>query len=286
MCYAGEDKVLLHGGIDSTGYSEGLWIFDLSDETWTKLGPAGGRPSGRHYHDLARITDTRILLFGGYDAVTVRNDTWLYDISLNAWTELSPGGTLPSRRYQHSMVSIGTEKVMMFGGRTGSSTSDETWVFDLSDTTWTLDANIVHPTRLYQHKLAQTSLDGTRYVVLFGGASSQGENNDTWTFGGGDYIVGVSPGAARIPSAEGLEQNYPNPFNPATVIRYRVPVASNVRVAVYDLLGREVSVLVNERQAPGTHEIGFDATGLVSGVYLYRLTAGDFAQTRKMVVLH
>jgi len=92
------------------------------------------------------------------------------------------------------------------------------------------------------------------------------------------------------PNEISLWPNYPNPFNPTTGIRYAVPGtrdqgsgASNVKLAVYDLLGREVSVLVNERKAPGSYTETFDASGLASGVYLYRLTAGSFVLTRKMV---
>jgi hypothetical protein len=81
-------------------------------------------------------------------------------------------------------------------------------------------------------------------------------------------------------------QNYPNPFNPATIIRYRVPVAGTVRIVVYDMLGREVAVLVNERKDPGTFMIPFDAAGLASGAYVYRLTTGALVQSRTMMVVH
>ena len=69
------------------------------------------------------------------------------------------------------------------------------------------------------------------------------------------------------------------------MIRYQLPVAGAVRVAVYDLLGREVAVLVDEEKAPGSYEVGFNATGFSSGMYLYRLTAGSFTQTRTMLLL-
>jgi hypothetical protein len=82
-----------------------------------------------------------------------------------------------------------------------------------------------------------------------------------------------------------LNQNYPNPFNPTTGIRYRVSGTSNVRLAVYDVLGREVAVLVDERKVPGSYEARFEATGLASGVYLYSLQAADYSQTRKMLLV-
>jgi glucose/arabinose dehydrogenase len=75
----------------------------------------------------------------------------------------------------------------------------------------------------------------------------------------------------RVPGQFRLEQNFPNPFNPTTVVSYQLPVAGNVKLAIYDLLGREVAVLVNERKSPGTHAVQFNAQGLASGVYLYRI---------------
>ena len=91
--------------------------------------------------------------------------------------------------------------------------------------------------------------------------------------------------ASHIPRYSELRQNYPNPFNPTTNIGFRIADFGLVRLAVYDLLGREVAVPVNEWKAPGSYEARFDASGLASGVYLYRLTAGRLFQTRKMVLV-
>jgi photosystem II stability/assembly factor-like uncharacterized protein len=82
-----------------------------------------------------------------------------------------------------------------------------------------------------------------------------------------------------------LEQNYPNPFNPSTTIRYQIPNSSFVTLKVYDVLGNEISTLVNEKIPAGSYEFDFDATGLPSGIYLYRLQAGDFVDTRKMILI-
>jgi hypothetical protein len=96
-----------------------------------------------------------------------------------------------------------------------------------------------------------------------------------------------------------LRQNYPNPFNPATVIEYTVGGArgqgsgvwdqgsgvSNVKLVIYDLLGREVAVLVDERKASGSYMVQWDASAVTSGVYLYRLTDGPFVSTRKCILV-
>jgi hypothetical protein len=100
----------------------------------------------------------------------------------------------------------------------------------------------------------------------------------------GQSVVSVAE-QAPIPQAYALLQNYPNPFNPSTTIRYELPKSCDLRLSVYDILGREVSVLVNETKNPGVYEVKFDATGLSSGVYFYRLIAGDFQKTRSLLLL-
>ena len=82
-----------------------------------------------------------------------------------------------------------------------------------------------------------------------------------------------------------LNNNYPNPFNPSTIITYSIPSTSNVVLKVYDLLGREVEVLVNKIQSPGHYEAHFEARDIPSGTYFYTLKAGDFSQTRKMLIV-
>jgi len=87
------------------------------------------------------------------------------------------------------------------------------------------------------------------------------------------------------PSGYVLEQNYPNPFNPSTTIRYAIPQSAQVSLKVYDVLGREVATLVNARQSAGVYVANFDATALPSGMYFYRLQAGSFSETRKMMLI-
>jgi hypothetical protein len=97
--------------------------------------------------------------------------------------------------------------------------------------------------------------------------------------------LGVSDGLREVPMNVYLYQNYPNPFNPSTTIKFELPKSSEVKLSVYDLLGREVSALVNERKTPGSYEVMFDASGLSSGVYLYRLTSGSLVEARKLLLL-
>jgi hypothetical protein len=97
--------------------------------------------------------------------------------------------------------------------------------------------------------------------------------------------TGIEIISSEVPEGFKLGQNYPNPFNPSTIIAYDLPAAGHVTLSVYDVLGGEVQTLVNESQAAGRYKVEFDATGLASGVYLYRITAGSFVQTRKLMLL-
>ena len=82
-----------------------------------------------------------------------------------------------------------------------------------------------------------------------------------------------------------MEQNYPNPFNPTSTIRYIIPQKGFVKISVYDVLGREISVLVNEEKNPGRYEIIFDAKELSSGIYFYTIRAAGFTQSKKMILM-
>jgi len=88
-----------------------------------------------------------------------------------------------------------------------------------------------------------------------------------------------------IPTVYALDQNFPNPFNPVTKINYQLPKNSFVMLIVYDVLGKQVASLVNEEQAAGVYQTTFDGSGLSSGIYFYKIQAGDFVETKKLVLM-
>lgn len=89
----------------------------------------------------------------------------------------------------------------------------------------------------------------------------------------------------EIPKEFAIAQNYPNPFNPTTSISFDIPNLSEVKLSVYDLTGREIAVLVNETLEPGSYSYKWNASQLSSGIYFYRINAGSFVQTKKMVLI-
>ncbi len=98
-------------------------------------------------------------------------------------------------------------------------------------------------------------------------------------------LIGINQQQNNIPLTVVLNQNYPNPFNPATTIKYSVSNLARVRITLYDVTGRQIRVLFNDIRGPGEYTFRFDASGLSSGVYFYKLEAGKFIETKKMVLL-
>jgi hypothetical protein len=149
-------------------------------------------------------------------------------------------------------------------------------------------------TKWYPNNTNLGTLDARGVVVA-------GQNLLVGTNGGGifrrtlaDMLTGVEENRSTIAETFRLEQNYPNPFNPTTRIAYVIPsgsgsrlqvAGSDVRLTIYDVLGRSVAVLVDGVQTPGRHEVTFDARRLSSGVYFYRLQSGNYADTRRMVLV-
>ena len=118
-----------------------------------------------------------------------------------------------------------------------------------------------------RYRLLQVDLDGTQYYT--------------------EPIVlrTTDVASTNTPKEFSVDQNYPNPFNPSTTIRYGLPHRSAVHLTVFNTLGQHVSTLAEGEQEAGYHEVSFDAPGLPSGVYFFRLQAGDFVQTRRLVLL-
>jgi hypothetical protein len=98
-------------------------------------------------------------------------------------------------------------------------------------------------------------------------------------------VLGISQNGNEIPLQYSLGQNYPNPFNPVTKIDFAIPVSGNVSIKVFDMLGREAAAIVNKEMKAGTYTADFDASGLASGVYFYKLVSGNYIATKKMVLV-
>lgn len=178
------------------------------------------------------------------------------DVTLN-WTtatETNNSGFNVERKQVFSpQSSVGNEewKTIKFVNGNGTTTETKSYIFK--------DENLSSGN--YQYRLKQIDFDGTF-----------------------EYSNIIE--AEILPPAKfSLEQNYPNPFNPTTKISWQSPVNSHQTLKIYDVLGNEVAILVNEYRTAGKYEAEFNASNLSSGIYYYKITAGEFVQTKKMIIL-
>jgi hypothetical protein len=130
------------------------------------------------------------------------------------------------------------------------------------------------------------SSTGTTGQGLIGSSSGVTYSVNGGFWGGSGTILDVeTEKTGEMPGSFALYQNFPNPFNPNTVIRFELPMTAFVSLRVYDRIGREVSSLVNELKEVGTYEVRFGGMNLASGVYVYRLQAGEYVQSKRFVLL-
>jgi subtilisin-like proprotein convertase family protein len=130
-----------------------------------------------------------------------------------------------------------------------------------------------------------TNIQGNWILEVHDGAGGDTGEIIGWGLRFNDAVTNIEPVSNTTPGTYALHQNYPNPFNPVTNIRFDIPKASEVKLVIYDILGREIRYLLNEFRNPGSYNISFDASNLASGTYFYKIEAGDFTSIKKMVLV-
>ncbi|OQY73234.1 MAG: hypothetical protein B6D44_07800 [Ignavibacteriales bacterium UTCHB2] len=136
------------------------------------------------------------------------------------------------------------------------------------------------PTERIDLSFSTTTNSGNRAYIL----KSVGRYETDTTFQGKQNNLAKLNELPTIPTENKLYDNYPNPFNPTTQIKYSIKESGLVQIKVYDILGKEITTLVNERKDAGSYTIDFNASELPSGVYIYQLTTPGFTQARKMIL--
>jgi hypothetical protein len=290
FAYIGDNKVVLYGGEDNGGAFDDMWLYDAASDTWEELDPADA-PGKRLWGQMCYIGDDKVMMYGGNVKGAESTETWVYDLSDNAWTHMNVSG--PSVEIAAGAAYLGDGNAMVFGGLNGGW-SKATWIYNLELNTWAEELESTPPLGNRIPAICETSMDGSSPVVVFGGRHSGGNTSDgTWEFNIDTWspINGLEDELLNPVSAGySLNQNYPNPFNPTTTIQYFLPKVSDVEIAVYNVVGQKVATLVNSNQPAGEHNIVWNGTNqqgikAASGVYLFRIVAGDFVKTRKMILL-
>ena len=199
-------RVIMFGGCDGSTYKNDLWWYDPVGNTWTQkiANGAGGSPVGRSAHSMV-WDGTRVIMFGGSDGSSYRNDLWWYDPTGNTWTQKIAQGTggSPSARVYHPMVWDGT-RMIMFGGAESSSpwVKNDLWWYDPTGNTWT--QKIAQNTAGSPPARGQITMDwdGQR-VIVFGGNGSTPYMNDLWWYDpvGNTWTQKIAQGTAGSPTA-------------------------------------------------------------------------------------
>ena len=207
--------------------------------------------------------------------------TWQYGSNF-------PGG--PRARFQ--AYQWGNGKALVVGGSTGEdfSSTNDMWLYDADEDSWTMMPQKPTPITAYQGSVINLD-DNIRMLNIAGGLTTGPQltaNNETYL----DTIevaVSVKEINGTVPQEYILAQNYPNPFNPETVLRFSIPQSSYVTLEIFNALGEKITQLVSKELAAGIYEYKWNAesaTGVYpSGVYFYRLSAGDYTATNKMLLL-
>jgi hypothetical protein len=147
---------------------------------WSNLNPSV-KPSARYGHSIIYAGNNKIILFGGsYSFGSYDNETWEYDISSNTWLNLSPSGPVPSARGFFSMVYIGNNKVILFGGRDSTGLNGETWEYNISSNTWMNLTPVIKPSARMGHIIVY--MEDYNRIILFGGYDGYSYTDETWEY--------------------------------------------------------------------------------------------------------
>jgi len=253
------------------GYNNAFFFDNVSQAVWF------GTANTRIYKS------TNLILWGTEPTTGQASD---YAIWFNSSTNGMTGGTNTMLTTNAGLAWTATTGSLPGSGNiTGITGYGSYWwvtrlasiVYFSSNDGATWSTQYTAPAGNYDHIGKSRNGVGTMYAVRSNGGISKAVG----------LPLGVVPVSNTVPKQFSLNQNYPNPFNPSTTIKFDIPSsglsgAVDVRLTVYDELGREVAVVVNERLNPGSYESNFDASNLSSGVYFYKLTAGSFVAAKKM----
>ena len=285
-------ELVTFAGFTDEGRFEDSWRFDLDSVAWTDISPQEGNPGKRCLHTASYDSrDHRMLVYGGQRGSSALNDIWALDLSRDLWSELTPEVSPPGRFFASSASDTRDHRLLIFGGNRGSDDKvNEVWSLDLEERSWELlEAEGMPPAA--RDGAVMIYVEAERRLIVFGGAAPVGLFNDVWALEGLEPPIptAIEERAAR-PNSFVLHQNAPNPFNPSTVVSYELGQEGWVELEIFDLLGRKVRTLVDERRGSGSHVAAWDGRDdrgaqVATGAYLYRLRAGGFVASRKLLLI-
>lgn len=274
------DRLAIFGGFSRDGQANDIQVFNFVPQTWQGLLAVTFTPTPRSFHaggyDPVKY---RLIIYGG-QTFTFQDDLWAFSFATSTWDSLSPPAPRPAGRYLTSAVTTRDNQILLFGGRTSGTLTNDVWQYSIARNRWTQHVITGAQPEPREGHAATYRADEDK-MVIFGGRGAT-VYNDLWEFS--KPVTSVAREAKETPS-EFLLQNSPNPFNASTQISFYLPRSGNIRLAVYNVLGIEVAMLVEGIRTAGTHTVTWNAYDVPSGVYVCRLSADNFVAVRKMVLM-
>jgi hypothetical protein len=268
------------GGVSANNVAR----FNTQTNTWSTLGTGSSNGVNGEVRALA-VVGNEVYVGGAFTQAggVSANNVARFNTQTNTWSTLGTGSS-NGVNYEVRALAVSGNEVVVGGAFTqaGGVSANNVARFNTQTNTWsslgTGSSNGVNG------EVRALAVVGNEVVVggVFTQAGGVSANGVARWNSGTSRVEQLSPTA---PKTFLLEQNYPNPFNPSTTIRYQLPVASEVKLEVYDVLGKKIATLVNERQSAGSYQVVWNASGLSSGTYFYRLQAGTFVETKKMMLV-
>ena len=281
------------GGPYDSSRAGAVWAFTRSGGVWMQqgnkligTGAVGNAYQGR---SVSLSSDGNTAIVGGnFDNGSI-GAAWVFVRSSGVWIQQGNklvGAGAVGQSYQGTSVSIsGDGNTAIVGGFQDNNGVGAAWVFARNGSVWTQQGNKLVGTgavgSAYQGTDVSISSDGN--TAIEGGYNDNGGAGAAWVFTRGSSSAGEPN--VDVPRQFTLQQNHPNPFNPGTTIEYSIPQLSTVEIKVLDVLGREVVTLLSEEKPAGAYTVRWNADGVASGVYFYRLQAGGLVQARKMLLV-
>lgn len=289
-CYRDSLIYCMLGGWNT--YESLIQVYNVNTNTWsqaTQITTGNGRRSF-----AGGILGNKLFVCAGFSG-SFRNDFWVGTIN--------PANPLQITWQQRTNISVPTSRpggtaimgkfYVIMGEINGGAGNDSVAIWDTTTSAWSYrDGKPIRTNNLYGAISASITYCSNRPGVKIwcAGGSIQGQTSrpldvfaDTCLLNCTGPLTGIQNNS--VPLQYVLHQNYPNPFNPQTTILFEIPKGEMVRVTVTDLLGREVTELSNGYRNAGLHQAVFDGTNFSSGVYFYKITAGEYTDSKKMVLI-
>lgn len=287
-------ELVTFAGFTDAGRFDDTWRFNVNTATWKEISPAT-HPEKRCLHTASYdALKHRMIIYGG-QTNGPRGDIWALDLAANQWADLTPSSSPAGRWFPTNIFDAASNRVIIFGGNLGSSQSNETWAFNLTNNTWQqLSPSGTVPAA--REGAAAIYIRSEGRMIVFGGRGGA-FYNDLWSLNNLSPTTAVENNSGReLPVTFRLLGNYPNPFfingaaNLQTAVAFETTAPANVSLQIYNMQGQLIKNLLDGNIAAGQHQRLWNGTNelgikVAAGVYFSVLRSGAATVSRKLVLM-